>query len=200
MIESKSYGEVLQIRMSRYPDFPSGMWVCAYLIDGLLVDSGPAHTAQELTDFLKDRGVKTVVNTHYHEDNISANKFLQDAYGVEISAPALSVEKIGRPAELYPYQEEVWGYPVPSLVKPLGDFIETEKYQFEVVPTPGHDLDHICLFERSQGWLFTGDLYVTPRPTVSPPIFDMPGIFADLKKMLALSPRSWKPAPRRVVI
>ena len=182
MIESKAYGEVLQIRMSRYPDFPPAMWVCAYLVDGLLVDSGPAYTAQELTDFLKDRGVKTVVNTHYHEDHISANKFLQDSYGVEIFAHPLAIDKIKRPASLFPYQEEVWGYPIPSLVKPIGDFVETGKYRFEVIPTPGHDLDHICLFERSQGWLFTGDLYVTTRPMASRPMFDMPQILEDLKK------------------
>ncbi|MHB8086190.1 MAG: MBL fold metallo-hydrolase [Dehalococcoidia bacterium] len=200
MIESKAYEEVLQIRMSRYPDFPSGMWVCAYLVDGLLVDSGPAHTAQELTAFLKDKTVKKVVNTHYHEDHISANKLLQDTYGVEIFAHPLAIDKINRPAELYPYQEDVWGYPVPSLVKPLGDFIETEKYRFEVVPTPGHDLDHVCLFERSQGWLFTGDLYVTPRPRVSRPIFDMPQILEDLKKIRALNPHIMFPAPTHVVI
>jgi glyoxylase-like metal-dependent hydrolase (beta-lactamase superfamily II) len=200
MIESKAYGEVLQIRMSRFPDFPSGMWVCAYLVDGLLVDSGPAYTAQELTDFLKDKGVKKVVNTHYHEDHISANKFLQDACGVEIFAHPLAVEKINGPASLYPYQEEVWGYPVPSLVKPLGDFIETKKYRFEVIPTPGHDLDHVCLFERSQGWLFTGDLYVTTRPMSSRSIFDMPQILVDLKKVRALNPRIMFPAPTYVVM
>ena len=200
MIESKAYGEVLQIRMSRYPDFPPAMWVCAYLVDGLLMDSGPAYTAQELTDFLKDRGVKTVVNTHYHEDHISANKFLQDAYGVEIFAHPLAIDKIKRPASLYPYQEEVWGYPIPSLVKPIGDFVETGKYRFEVIPTPGHDLDHICLFERSQGWLFTGDLYVTTRPMASRPMFDMPQILVDLKKVRALNPRIMFPAPTYVVM
>ena len=199
MIESKAYGEVLQLRMSRYPDFPLAMWVCAYLVDGLLVDSGPAYTAQELTDFLKDRGVKTVVNTHYHEDHISANKFLQDSYGVEIFAHPLAIDKIKRPASLFPYQEEVWGYPIPSLVKPIGDFVETGKYRFEVIPTPGHDLDHICLFERSQGWLFTGDLYVTTRPMASRPMFDMPQILEDLKKVRALNPHIIFPAPTHVV-
>ncbi|MGA2158214.1 MAG: MBL fold metallo-hydrolase [Dehalococcoidia bacterium] len=200
MIESKAYGEVLQIRMCRYPDFPPATWVCAYLVDGLLVDSGPAHTAQELTAFLKDKIVKKVVNTHFHEDHISANKLLQDAYGVEIFAHALAIDKINRPAELYPYQEEVWGYPVPSLVKPLADILETEKYRFEVIATPGHDLDHVCLFERSQGWLFTGDLYVTTRPTASRPMFDMPQILEDLKKIRALNPRIMFPAPTHVVL
>lgn len=199
MIESKAYEDVLQIRMSRYPDFPLATWVCAYLVDGLLVDSGPAYTAQELTDFLEERGVEKVVNTHYHEDHISANKLLQDVYGVEIFAHPLAVDQINRPATLYPYQEEVWGYPIPSQVKPIGDSIDSEKYHFEVIPTPGHDKDHICLFERSQGWLFTGDLYVTVKVTASRPIFDMPQILADLKTVRALNPRLMFPAPTHVV-
>jgi hypothetical protein len=31
-----------------------------------------------------------------------------------------------------------------------------EAYLFEVIPTPGHCPDHVCLFEREQGWLFNG--------------------------------------------
>ena len=79
MITATSHGEVLQIKMSRYPDFPPATWVCAYLVDGLLIDTGPSYTAEELRDFLKEKGLKLAVNTHFHEDHISANKFLQDA-------------------------------------------------------------------------------------------------------------------------
>jgi endoribonuclease LACTB2 len=199
MIDAKPYGEVLQIRMSRYADFPSSMWVCAYLVDGLLVDTGPAYTAAELTAFLKDRGLKKAVNTHYHEDHISANKFLQDAYQVDIYAHPCAVDKIGKPATLYPYQEEIWGYPVPSLVKPLSDHVDTGNYRFDVVPTPGHDLDHICLFEPKNGWLFTGDLYVTTRPVVCRPNDDMRRTIADLKKLRDLHPHTMFPAPTHVV-
>jgi len=200
MIEANPYGGVLQIRMSRYADFPSSMWVCAYLVDGLLVDSGPAHTAAELTEFLKDKELKKVVNTHYHEDHISANRFLQDTYGVDIYAHPAAVEKIGGPATLYPYQEDVWGYPVPSRVKPLSDHIDTGNYRFNVVHTPGHDLDHICLFEPKNGWLFTGDLYVTTRPVVCRPNDDMWQTLADLKQLRDLGPRTMFPAPTHVVL
>ena len=199
MISAAPYGEVLQIRMSRYPDFPSGMWVCAYLVDGLLVDTGMAHTAEELTKYLKDKTLRVAVNTHFHEDHISSNKFLQDAYGIEIFAPALSVDKINKPAKLYPYQEDVWGYPVPSKVNPIGGHIETLNYRFEVIPTPGHDRDHICLFEKKNGWLFTGDLYITTKPVACRPIDDMWQILADLENIQALNPQIIFPAPTHVV-
>jgi glyoxylase-like metal-dependent hydrolase (beta-lactamase superfamily II) len=199
MIAATPYGEVLQIRMCRYPDFPTGTWVCAYLIDGLLVDTGPAHTATELVRFLDGKAVKMAVNTHFHEDHISANKFLQDAYAIDIYAHPLATSKINTSAALYPYQEEVWGHPVPSEVKPLGDHIDTGSYRFEVIPTPGHDRDHICLFEKKNAWLFTGDLYVSTRPAVCRPNDDMWQIVADLKTVQALNPRILFPAPAHVV-
>ena len=197
MLEVTEYGQVTQIRLCRYPDNPGGT-VSAYLVDSLLIDSGPAYTAEELTEFLKDKGVKTVVNTHYHEDHIAANALLKERYGVELLAHPLAVNKINRTATLYPYQEEVWGYPVPSQVKEIGDTVTTQHFRFEVIPTPGHDRDHICLFERKQGWIFTGDLFVGTRPNVVRPMDDVRQIIADLKKVRDLKPKILFPAPGKV--
>lgn len=199
MISATTYGEVLQIKMSRYPDFPSSMWVSSYLADGLLIDTGPAYTAEELSGFLADKRPGQAVNTHYHEDHISANKFLQDAYQTRIYAHPAAVGKIARPTTLFPYQEQVWGYPVPSKVEPLGDYIETAKCRFEVIHTPGHDLDHVCLFEKTNGWLFTGDLYVTTKRVVCRPNDDMRQSLKDLKALRALNPVTIFPAPTHPV-
>jgi glyoxylase-like metal-dependent hydrolase (beta-lactamase superfamily II) len=198
MLATTEYGQVTQIKLCRYPDFNPGGTVSAYLVDGLLIDSGPAYTAEELTDFLKDKGLKTVVNTHYHEDHIAANALLKERYGVELLAHPLAIDKINKPATLYPYQEEVWGYPIPSQVKEIGDTVTTNHFRFEVIPTPGHDRDHICLFERKQGWLFTGDLFVGTRPNVVRPMDDVRQIIADLKKVKDLKPQILFPAPGNV--
>jgi len=199
MITAVPHGDVLQIRMSRYPEFMTGTWVCAYLVDGLLIDTGPAFTAAELVEYLRDKPPDQAVNTHFHEDHISANKFLQDAYQTQIFAHRDAVEKIAGEATLYPYQEEVWGYPVPSIVASLGDYIETPKHRFDVIPTPGHERDHICLFEKNEGWLFTGDLYVTARPVVCRQSDDMRQMLADLKVLRSLNPGILFPAPTHVV-
>jgi glyoxylase-like metal-dependent hydrolase (beta-lactamase superfamily II) len=197
MLATTEYGQVTQIKLCRYPDNPGGT-VSVYLVDGLLIDSGPAHTAEELTEFLKGEGVKTVVNTHYHEDHIAANALLKERYGVELLAHPLAMNKINKPATLYPYQEEVWGYPVPSQVKEIGDTVTTNHFRFEVIPTPGHDRDHICLFERKHGWLFTGDLFVGTRPNVVRPMDDVRQIIVDLKKVKDLKPHILFPAPGKV--
>ncbi|MCJ7515423.1 MAG: MBL fold metallo-hydrolase [Dehalococcoidia bacterium] len=199
MLATIQYEQVTQIKLCRYPDFSPHATVCAYLVDGLLIDSGPAYTAEELTEFLKDKGLKMVVNTHYHEDHIAANALLKERYGAELLAHPLAVDKINRPAKLYPYQVDVWGYPVPSQVKEIGDSVITENFLFEVISTPGHDRDHICLFERNQGWLFSGDLFVGTHPNVVRPMDDIWQIIADLKKVKGLTPRFLFPAPGKVI-
>ena len=195
MIETLQHGDVLQIRLCKDAGFTT---VNAYLLDGLLIDTGPAYTAEELAEYLRTHTVSVVVNTHHHEDHVAANKFLQERYGAEIFAPPLSVDKINKPAELYPYQEQVWGYPIPSQVKPLGTSIRTENYTFEIIHTPGHDRDHVCLFERKQRWLFAGDIYTTTQPVVCRPMEDQWQILEDLKILRALEPRILFPAPTRV--
>lgn len=196
MLIATEHEQVTQIKMNRYPEFNPGYSVCAYLVDGLLIDSGQAHTAEELADFLKDKEVRTVVNTHYHEDHISANALLKERYGAELLAHPLAIDKINQPATLYPYQEEVWGYPIPSQVETIGDSVTTPRFRFEVVHTPGHCDDHICLFEKSRGWLFSGDLFVSTRPNVARPEENQWQIIASLKKVKDLVPRVLFPAPR----
>jgi ribonuclease/clavin/mitogillin len=200
VIATTSYEDVLQIKLCRYKEFVPGATVSAYLVDGLLIDSGPAHTAEELTAFLNNKKITTVVNTHFHEDHISANKFLQDRYSVEIFAHPLAVDKINHPATLYPYQEEVWGYPVPSQVRPIDKSISTENFHFDVIPTPGHERDHICLFEPTHRWLFAGDLYIGAKPMSCRPMDDQRQIIEDLKTVWALKPRILFPAPTNVVV
>src|SRR4030065_1049933 len=188
MLATTEYGQVTQIKLCRYPDFQSATSVSVYLVDSLLIDSGPAHTAEELTAFLKDKEVKTVVNTHHHEDHIAANALLKERYGVELLAHPLAVNKINQPATLYPYQEEVWGYPTPCQVKEIGHTVTTNHFRFEVIPTPGHDRDHICLFEQTHGWLFTGDLFVGTRPNGVRPMDDGRQIIVNPTKGKALKP------------
>ncbi len=109
------------------------------------------------------------------------------------------MEKISKPATLYPYQEEIWGYPVPSVVRALGDHIHSDNYRFEVISAPGHERDQICLWEKTNGWLFTSDLYVSTKPVACRPMDDMWQILADLENIRALNPQILFPAPTHVV-
>lgn len=194
MLIATEYEQVTRISMSRFPEAKPPYCVSAYLVDGLLIDSGPAHTAEELTDFLKDKGVKTLVNTHHHIDHIGANALIKERCGAELLAHPLAVDKIGQPATLIPWQEHVWGYPIPTQAKEIGDSVTTPHFRFEVIHTPGHTCDHICLFERSKGWLFSGDLFITTRPTVVRIEENQWQAIASLNRVKDLMPRVLFPA------
>ena len=195
MLIATEHDQVTRIQMSRFPDVKPPNCVSAYLVDGLLIDSGPAHTAEELADFLKDKGVKTLVNTHHHVDHIGANALIRERYGAELLAHPLAINRINRPATLYPYQEDVWGYPIRTQSKEIGDSVTTPHFRFEVIHTPGHTCDHICLFERSKGWLFSGDLFTTTHPIIVRLEENQWQAIVSLKKAKDLMPRVLFPAP-----
>jgi len=199
MIEVSSFEDVACIKMSQTMGGKPLYWVACYLVDGLLVDTGTVHVSEELMGVLGDKKVQKVVNTHYHEDHVGSNVAIQKKFGVDIFAHPKAVPKISEPAKLFPYQEMVWGYPVPSKTKKIGERIDTENYQFEVVYTPGHCDDHICLFEPKNAWLFSGDLYASEKPNVARPEERQWEIIASLKKVRALKPRIMFPASGNVV-
>ena len=189
MLEILTFEEITQIRMSREIGGNPVYWVAAYLVDGLLVDTGCSYTAGELVSFLEKHPPKRVVNTHYHEDHIGANRLIQERFGIDIYAPLESVPFIGKHATLFPYQEQVWGYPEPSEVQPLSPVIGTDRFSFEVIETPGHSADHVALVERSKGWCISGDLFAGGGLKVIRPEEDMQTTVASLERLAALDTR-----------
>lgn len=186
VIEINQFEEITQVRLSHTFDGKPLFWVAAYLVDGLLIDTGCAYTAEEFMSFMEKHSPKLAVNTHFHEDHVGANHILQKRFGIPIYAPADSLPLIARKAELFPYQEFVWGYPEPTIVLPIPDTIRTERFTFEVVETPGHSVGHVSLVERTKGWCFTGDIYPGKAIRTLRPEEDMEGIVASLNKLSAL--------------
>ena len=186
MIEVNHIEEVIQIKMGREVGGQVLYWVAAYLVDGLLIDTGCKHTAEELVRFLEGQNIEVAVNTHYHEDHIGANYSLQQRFGIKIFAPRESVPLINQVPKLYPYQEMVWGYPEPTEVDCLPEKIETDNFHFDVVETPGHCKGHVALVESEKGWCFSGDLFISERPKVIRPEEDITEIVKSMKKLIAL--------------
>ena len=200
MIKDTRHGPVLRIQMSRYPDFRPPRVVSSYVINELIIDTGPACTAGELADFLRDADIRLAINTHHHEDHVGANKIFQDGRGVEIFAHPVAVDSIRARPVLSTPQEDVWDYPMPSEVKPVPDYVEASNLHYEVIYTPGHARGHICLFERENGWLFSGDAYITSRPVVCRNVENQWQMIEDLKRMRDLQSAAMFTAPSGVFV
>lgn len=184
MIEINHFEEVTQIKMSREVGGQPLYWVAAYLVDGLLIDTGCKHTAEELVSFLEGQDLKLAVNTHYHEDHVGANYLLKQRFNIKIFAHREAIPQINQIPKLYPYQETIWGYPEPTEVTCLPEKIETAHCRFEVIETPGHCSGHVALVESKKGWCFSGDLFVGERPKVLRPEEDISGYIRSMRKLV----------------
>jgi len=137
-----------------------GNWT--YLIDGsvpTLIDAGVGasdHVA-ELSSALGEsrKGLAQIVVTHAHSDHVSG-------------APALAARWPGADLLKYPWPEVDLKYPVRW--QPLVDDqrLVAGGTTLEVVHTPGHAPDHVCLWHADSRTLFSGDLLVEGGTVVIP--------------------------------
>ena len=178
--------QVIRFKMAREVVGRPYYLTAAYWVDGLLIDTGCAHTAPQLTSALKSLHVNQAANTHSHEDHIGANAGVQELFGCPILAhpEALPILENPKLQPLQPYRRVFWGWPQPSQGTAIGEWVETERYRFQVVHTPGHSPDHICFFEPEQGWLFSGDAYIGGQDRALREGYDIHGIIASLKKTI----------------
>lgn len=189
MLKAETRGPITRIHLAR-PFLGRPLYrVSAYLVDDVLIDTGCPATAGELVDWCKDRSIRQVVNTHHHEDHSGGDRLLMQELGLPVAAPPAAVPILADFPPLQLYRRAIWGQPRGVKVEPLGDAVETECYRFEVIPTPGHCPDHVCLFEPRQGWLFSGDLFVHERVRYLRADEDGLATLDSLRRVLALRPR-----------
>jgi glyoxylase-like metal-dependent hydrolase (beta-lactamase superfamily II) len=194
MIRAESVGDsgqVIRFQMARVVFGRPAYYAAAYWVDGLLIDTGCAHTSRQLTAAIKSLELDKIANTHSHEDHIGANAMLQQALDCPIYAHLDALPVIANPRlqKLQAYRRIFWGMPKPSRATRIGQTLDTNGYHFEVIHTPGHSPDHICLFEPDMGWLFSGDAFIGGEDRALRQGYDIRGIIASLKKLAQLPVR-----------
>ena len=190
MITSFAYGDVRYFRMARTVLGRAIYWTGVYLVDGLLVDSGPPNLARDVRRLVSDLAVRQCVTTHHHEDHSGNHGLLAAELRITPLAHPNGVSRLAL-ADTHPqlYRRVAWGARRPAPAAPLGEDVATPRFRFRVVHTPGHAVDHVALFEPERGWLFSGDLYLAPRLRYLRADEDVYAMMDSLRRVLALEPQ-----------
>ena len=143
------------------------------------------RTLRELRAFER---LKTVVNTHYHEDHTGNNSLFSTDSRISILAHPDAVREISHPPKLPWYRAFLFGPNDPTRVEDIGTRLETENVVLEVIETPGHCPGHICLFEPDRRLLFSGDLYIAADLDSQLGDAHGPDWISSLKRVIALQP------------
>jgi len=128
------------------------MYVHVYYIDGLLIDTGNSNAELD---------VRQIFITHHHEDHSGNQNRLQQHFNCPAYASEACCELMKKPPKISLAQYIFWGNRPPNhQLIPHKASIHTDKYNFQIIPIPGHASDMVALYEPDKKWLFSADLYV----------------------------------------
>jgi len=140
----------------------------AWLVDGVLIDPGPASTVPTLLSRLDGERPRAIAATHIHLDHSGAAGTLARAWpDVEVWVHERGAPHLADPgnllrsaARLYgDAMDRLWGetLPVPQeRLRVLGDGGEVDGFRHAY--TPGHASHHVAFLHEDSGTAFTGDV------------------------------------------
>lgn len=162
------------------------MTVICYRVGPVLIDTGQSHMRPAVLRMVKEEGIKAVLLTHYHEDHSGNAAAIKNVFAIPIYGGRLTAEKLSRPFKIFPYQSLIWGAADPVEINMLPDVWEGFGLRFVPIPTPGHSKSHIAYLVPDEGWLFSGDLYLSSRIKYFRADENIKDQIASLKKVLSL--------------
>ena len=184
MIEIQRYGDVERIRLASWGSRIAGMDVSAYLVDGILVDSGFPHARAALARFLDERSIAGAMLTHYHEDH-AGNAELLASRGIPLLMHPITFDRLRAPAKIRTYRRVVWGTPrAVSAVASPAPALTALRFVF----APGHSPDHQIVWNPSRATLFSGDLWLGVHARVMHSAENPYRILESLRAAMALQP------------
>jgi glyoxylase-like metal-dependent hydrolase (beta-lactamase superfamily II) len=179
----------------------------SYLILGkdkaLLLDTGMGISdIRKVTSELTSLPI-IVANSHTHDDHVGGNWQFPTVYSMDTDfsrtnakgstadaqaeiAPGEICGDLPKGFDAKTYRTKPW-----TITKYIhdGDTIDLGGRTIEILSTPGHTPDAICLFDRANGLLFTGDTYYPAAIWLYRPETDLAAYAKSIARLAALAPQ-----------
>ena len=144
-----------------------------------------------------------VLNSHTHHDHVGGNWQFDTVFGMDTDftrrnargsreaaqaeiAPGEICGHLPEGFDRHSYATRPWKI---TAFKHDGDRIDLGGRTLEIIATPGHTPDAICLLDRSAGLLFTGDTYYPGPIWLFGPETDLKAYGDSIQRLAALAPR-----------
>lgn len=183
MLEVLNYGDVTAFKGTvSYRTVK--LQVYNYLVDGMLIDTSTIQLLHDLKSAYGKHEIDLVSITHAHEDHTGTAKWIEDNLNIPIYIHPESIEDCQKEADYPRYRQLVWGRREAFSPKALPDTLYSRNDKWDVIYTPGHAIDHMAFYNEEKGMLFSGDLFVTPKPKVIMQNESIPTLMHSLEKVL----------------
>lgn len=179
--ETRQLNECLRRLIAPNPGLMTGPGTNTYFIgksEVAVVDPGPVIDAH-LERILADAGgdIRYIIATHTHPDHSPAVTPLAERCGATV---------IGLPAPDGAHQDKSFR---PDIQPADGENFAVDGIELQLLHTPGHASNHICVFLPESGWLLTGDHIINGSTVViDPPDGSMSAYLKSLARLRALPP------------
>lgn len=179
----------------RVHTFPSGPFetnayvaACPDSYKAIIIDPG-VDAAEPIKKLIEQQKLKPekIVLTHSHWDHFGNAFDLKEFFNIPVYLHALDAENVRRPgSDGLPLFTSIKGFdPEGSLGE--GDIIACGTLNFEVIETPGHSPGGVCLYDRANNVLFSGDtLFQGTIGNLSFPTSSPEKMWLSLKKLAKL--------------
>ena len=149
----------------------------------------------------------TVLNSHTHFDHVGGNHEFDDVRNLDVAFSTASArgeisDELREYASHSLDEDRVCGalpagvtsrkYAIPTwrITSNIrdGEHLELGRPRAEVMQTPGHTPDSLCLLDAANGLLFTGDTFYSGEVYLWAPETDVTGYEASIAKLVSLAP------------
>ncbi len=144
-----------------------------------------------------------VLNSHTHDDHVGGNWQFDTIYSIDTDfsrqnakgsttdaqdelAPGQICGELPKGFDAKTYRTKPWT--ITTYVHD-GDKLDLGNRTLEIISTPGHTPDAICLFDRANGLLFTGDTYYPAPIWLYRPETNLDAYAKSIARLAALAPQ-----------
>lgn len=186
--------DVSRLRLGSWRGRSLGYDVSVYLIDGVLVDTGPPLARRTLLDAVEAWRPRGAIVTHWHEDH-AGNVPALATLGVPLAMSAGCETVLRERPPIRLYRRAIWGW-TPPLTQRVVPF---DTGALALVETPGHSPDHLAVWDPERRILASGDLFLGVQVRVAHAHESPRALLASLRRAAALEPRILLDAHRGVI-